>query len=330
MTRAVEASERFECFGSECVVLVTGHVRECSAPQAAAMARRELERWHFRFSRFVPDSELSLLNADPRKAVSASPMMVRLARAVRFAGELSGGLVDATLAREIVDAGYARDSSELGEPLELRRALALAPGRAAAGPSREMRWRAVEGDRASGTVSRPPGVELDSGGIAKGLFADVLAERLARHAAFAVVCAGDVAIGGDRPPARSVHVESPFDGSVLHTFEPQCGGVATSGIGRRSWLDANGAPAHHLLDPASGSPAFTGIVQATALAPSALEAEVRAKAALLSGPAAAPRWLDHGGVIVFDDGSHRVVAPSFPPAPAQSRVADARRRVVVG
>jgi thiamine biosynthesis lipoprotein len=84
--------------------------------------------------------------------------------------------------------------------------------------------------------------------------------------------------------------------------------VATSGIGRRSWLGPRGRPAHHLLDPATGAPAFTGVVQATALAPTALEAEIRAKAALLSGPAGGERWLaEHGGVLVLDDGSVREV-----------------------
>jgi FAD:protein FMN transferase len=48
-------------------------------------------------------------------------------------------------------------------------------------------------------------------------------------------------------------------------------------------------------------------VQATALAPTALEAEVLAKAAVLSGPARAPGWLPHGGVVVLDDGTHEVV-----------------------
>lgn len=85
--------------------------------------------------------------------------------------------------------------------------------------------------------------------------------------------------------------------------------MATSGIGRRSWLDAAGRPAHHLLDPATGRPAFTGVVQATALAPTAAEAEARAKAALLSGPEGASAWLPHGGLVVLDDGTHHVVEP---------------------
>jgi thiamine biosynthesis lipoprotein len=158
------------------------------------------------------------------------------------------------------------------------------------------------------TLTRPPGVRLDSGGLAKGLFADILGATLATHGSFAVNCAGDLLLGGTAGTLRPVEVESPFDGHTIHTFELVHGGVATSGIGRRSWLDSSGAPAHHLLDPATGEPAFTGIVQVTALAPTALAAEIKAKAALLSGPQAAPAWLSQGGVIVFDDGTHQVVA----------------------
>ena len=118
---------------------------------------------------------------------------------------------------------------------------------------------------------------------------------------FAVDCGGDLRFGG---APRRLEVADPFGGSPLHVFEVRDGAVATSGIGRRSWLDEHGRPAHHLLDPATGRPAFTGVVQATALAPTALEAEWRAKAAILS---ADPTWLAHGGVLVRDDGSHAVV-----------------------
>jgi len=156
-------------------------------------------------------------------------------------------------------------------------------------------------------IHRPPGLALDSGGLAKGLCADLLAADLAHERAFAVECAGDLRVGGT---PRRVHVASPFGGPPLHTFRLADAAAATSGIGRRSWLDAHGRPAHHLLDPATGRPAFTGVVQATALAPSGFEAEWRAKAALLSGPRGAVRWLlPHGGLIVRDDGSHGLVAP---------------------
>jgi thiamine biosynthesis lipoprotein len=124
---------------------------------------------------------------------------------------------------------------------------------------------------------------------------------------YAIDCGGDLMIGGSGGLPRAVEVRSPFGDEVLHTFELVQSGVATSGIGKRSWLDGDGRPAHHLLDPATGRPAYTGVAQVTALAPSAAEAEARAKAALLSGPDAAARWLPYGGLIVEDDGTCRMV-----------------------
>jgi thiamine biosynthesis lipoprotein len=304
MTTVTELRETFACFGSECTVIVD----DPGAAGAIAGAKRSLLEWHGRFSRFEPDSELSRLNADPRVTVPVSPMMRRVVEVAVSAARETGGLVDATLVDEIESAGYDHDLGEAPTPLPLAEAIALAPQRSPGGPNEQARWLAFDVDRRVGTVSRMPGVKLDSGGIAKGVFADELAAVLTRHAAFVVDCCGDLRLGGTAGVTREVHVESPFDGSPLHTFELSGGGVATSGIGRRAWLDAAGLPAHHLLDPATGRPAFTGIAQVTALAPTAIEAEMRSKAALLSGPDRAAGWLPHGGVVVFDDGSHRVVS----------------------
>ena len=301
-----EVSDYFDCFGSRCGVLVTGSGRAGTASEAVALARRALLTWHERFSRFLRDSELSRLNRDRRETVPVSPMMARFAKAVRDAASLSGGLVDGTLLHEIERAGYERDRPD---SVALATALSLAPARQPAGPAAARRWRELEVDVAAATVTRPVGLALDSGGLAKGLFADALGETLATHPSVAINCAGDLLVCGAAGTVRPIRVQSPFDGSTLHTFELTRAGVATSGIGRRSWLAGDGAPAHHLLDPASGMPAFTGVVQASALAPSALEAEIRAKAALLSGPRVAASWLlPHGGVLVFDDGAHQVLA----------------------
>ncbi|MGO9762585.1 MAG: FAD:protein FMN transferase [Solirubrobacteraceae bacterium] len=307
MSAEREAIEEFDCFASRCAALVIGPGQAGTAHEAAALIRRTLLAWHERFSRFQAGSELSRLNRDPRETVPVSPLMARFAQAVREAGTLSGGLVDGTLVGELERAGYAGD---LREPLALTAALALAPARKPAAAAAAGRWRQLEVDLEAGTITRPPGLMLDGGGLAKGLFADLLGEALATHAGFAVNCAGDLLVGGAKQIARAIKVESPFDGRTLHTFELSRTGVATSGIGRRSWRGRDGAPAHHLLDPSSGRPAFTGVVQVTALAPSALAAEIYAKAALLSGPQAAHRWLAHGGVIVYDDGSHEVVTPA--------------------
>jgi thiamine biosynthesis lipoprotein len=84
----------------------------------------------------------------------------------------------------------------------------------------------------------------------------------------------------------------------VHTFRLRAAAVATSGTTRRAW-----AGGHHLIDPRTGAPADTGVVQVTALAPTALLAEVRAKAALLSGPAGAAAFLPDGGVVITGAGA---------------------------
>jgi thiamine biosynthesis lipoprotein len=296
-----EAHATFPCLGAECAIRVGGDGPLGSAEEVVAAAREQLLAWHDRFTRFEPTSELSRFNADPRTTVPVSPEMARFATAVRTAGELSGGLVDATLLGSLEDAGYAGD---LRTSTPLATALRLAPPRRPARPHPAARWRRVS--TSPTTVTRPPGVRLDSGGLVKGVLADLLGEALSGHDSFAVDCAGDLRIGGIRRRPRPVRVESPLGTGILHTFDVGEGGIATSGIGRRSWRGRDGGPAHHLLDPATGLSAFTGVVQVTALAPTALEAEIRAKTALLAGPDAAAGWLPHGGLVVFDDASFRL------------------------
>ena len=141
-------------------------------------------------------------------------------------------------------------------------------------------------DDAHGTVRRPPGIELDTGGTGKGLAADALAHRLRARERFAVDCGGDLRVGGEaahRTPYE-VEVAHPFGGEPVHRLWLGPGAIATSGIDSRLWQRPDGTFGHHLIDPLTGAPAWTGLVTVTALAPTALEAETLAKAALLCGP----------------------------------------------
>jgi FAD:protein FMN transferase len=263
-----EHARTVEVFGGR--VALRGAGRD--APLALAVAEALLRRMHAALTRFDQRSELCRLNADPRATVPASALVRRLAAAVPYAGALSGGLVDATVEPALVPQRTAPE----GEPCP-------------ATADHAQRWAQVSVD--AGEVSRPPGVALDSGGLGKGLAADLVADRLRALPSYAIECMGDVRVGGS---ARPLRIASPWDGEVLTELMLTDGAAATSGVTRRGW---------HLIDPGTGRPARTGIVQATALAPTALEAEVRAKAALLAGPRAAGGHLPHGGLLVLADGA---------------------------
>jgi thiamine biosynthesis lipoprotein len=219
------------------------------------------------------------------------------------------GLVDPTLGREIEAAGYVGSRAGV-EGASLAEALAQAPARRAAAPGRTSRWREFEVDEQEGEIVRPPGTSFDTGGTGKGLAADMIAARLRGYSRFVVDCGGDIRIGGIDALVNpyEVFVEHPLTGERAYVLRLGLGGVATSGLNVRIWRGPDGRFAHHLLDPSTGEPAWTGLIGATALADTAVEAETLSKAALLSGPEAGRQLLaPGGGLLVHDNGRVELV-----------------------
>jgi len=280
---------------------------EAALERHAAAVRGVIDDVEAALSRFRPDSELSALNRDPRTAVPAAPLLRPLALAVRGAGSRSGGLVDGTLLGPLERGGYAMSRIGLA-PAPLEDALAAAPRRRAARPH-PARAYALIGIDAEGRIVRPPGVRLDSGGLGKGLAADLAALTVPAGIRLAISCGGDLALRGTLTSPWEIAVDGAHAGGVVHRLRVRAGGVATSGVSSRLWRREDGTYGHHLLDPSTGEPAWTGLVAATAVAGSALDAEVLAKTAVLSGPVAARRLLARrGGVLQHDDGRVEVVA----------------------
>ena len=307
---AREHERRFDLFGTSVRILVSGPAPagEPSPELAGAVAEAVLSSCQAELTRFHPGSELSLLNADPAPTRVTSKLLAAAVAAARAAAERSGGLVDPTLLGAIEAVGYAE--SRVGvKPASLAAAIRVAPPRlpAAAAPGRGPGWAAIE--VAGREVRRPPGLRLDLGGTAKGFAADRAAAPLAGQQAFAVDAGGDIVIGGVAGTPRTVTVAHPLQGGRTLEFELSAGAVATSGLGTRVWRIESGF-AHHLLDPSTGRPAWTGVIQATALAASGVEAETLAKTALLSGRGRGLEVLEpSGGALVLDDGEVVLAGP---------------------
>jgi thiamine biosynthesis lipoprotein len=317
---ASESERRAALFGSEVRILTAGRDPDAAALRALG-AEAVLRHHQHVLSRFDPDSELSRLNAAVSETVRVSPTVLAFLTAARWALDRSEGLVDATVIDAVEASGYRESlARDRAASCSLREALFAAPDRRAAIPRQPSGWKAMELDLTGGTVTRPPGLRFDSGGVTKGHAADVAARGLADLDAYAVDCGGDIRLGGTAELARRIEITAPFDGAIATEFELASGAVATSGIDRRIWQMGDGF-AHHVIDPGRGTPAWTGLVQATAVAPTALEAEVLAKAALLSGPSGARRWLDAFGGVAFTDSGELLWFGPLPQGRADMSVA---------
>ena len=302
----------FDAMGSH-VRLLIGEPGPGMEPAAAAAerARRFVAEFDAKLSRFKPDSELCALNADRRERVPASALMRTAVKAGLAAAERSGGLVDPTLADEIEAAGYV--GSRAGVPgAPLSDALAEAPPRRPGRPQPGGALARFRGRRRGRDDLPPARRPLRHRRHRQGPGRRPVAAQLRGYSRFIVDCGGDIRIGG--PDALvspyEVFVEHPLTGERAHVLRLGSGAVATSGLNVRIWRDADGRYAHHLLDPASGEPAWTGLIGVTALGDTAVEAETLSKAALLSGPERGREVLaDRGGLLVHDSGRVEPVGP---------------------
>jgi thiamine biosynthesis lipoprotein len=292
-----EADHHFPIMGGRGRVVLAAPDRSAAELETVARDIQALcEVVQAQLTRFDPQSELSRFNRwEPGPPPSL--LLRRLALAARWAGESTDGLVDATRLGEL------RRSDAPRAPLA--EALAAAPARRPAAAHRD-RGYATLGMSEDGGIRRGPGVQLDSGGLAKGLAADLAADLIPAEVRYAISVGGDVALGGGE---QSITVEPAVPGADPVALRVPGGGVATSGISARLWRRDDGTYAHHLLDPSTGEPAWTGLVAVTAVAAGALQAEVLAKHALLSGARDARRLLRRsGGVLHHEDGSLETVA----------------------
>lgn len=260
----------FPAMGTQ-VELLLDTEPSAQSKDALDRAEGEFERLEALLSRFRADSELSALNR--RGALDACPELVEVTRLALKAREQTDGLFDPTVHDAVVAAGYDRTFDEL-EP----EGPAGTPRRCGGSVRMDGSWIELE-----------QGFRLDLGGIAKGYAVDRVARMLVGTAPCLVNAGGDLACYGRPWP---VGVETSV-GQV--TLELDRGAIATSGRDRRRWR-RGGAEVHHLIDPATGSPAGSDFLRVTVVANTAVEAEVLAKAVFLGAPARGP------AVLVKNDG----------------------------
>ncbi len=243
------------------------------------------------YSRFRPDSELSLANARGGREGPVSNLFADALAAALVAARQTDGLVDPTVGRAMRVIGYDDDFSRIagrsGPPIVRFEAV---PG-----------WQVVRFDREARRLQLPRGVELDLGSSGKALAADLAAGAALRAAGTGgvlVSLGGDIAMAGQVPSGGwrilvAEDLSAPPDGPgeviALHG-----GAIATSSRTVRRWVQG-GTEVHHILDPRTGRPAEGPWRTVSVVAATCLDANAAATAAILLGSRAEP-WLSGLGL----------------------------------
>jgi thiamine biosynthesis lipoprotein len=159
-------------------------------------------------------------------------------------------------------------------------------------------------------------VVLDLGATAKALAADhaaAAAGAAVGEAGVLVSLGGDLAVVGPAPPdGWRVRVTDDHRSDVTapgQWITLRAGGLATSSTTVRRW-ETDGGSAHHLLDPATGSPVASPWRTVSVTAASCLDANIASTAAIIRGERA-PDWLESLGLparLVRTDGTVQRVA----------------------
>jgi thiamine biosynthesis lipoprotein len=287
-----------EVMGTTAHVIVTG-----GRPGLADRAVQRLEELEARWSRFRSDSEISRLNDRLGVPVLVSGDTYTLIRHALEGWQLTDGRFDPTLLREVRAAGYDRSFELISSPAGRAGGPGVAPiGRSGA--------EQIQLDPMVGTVTLGSEVQVDPGGIGKGLAADLVADLLMAEGAVGALVnvGGDLRAVGVAPEGNGwvVAIDDPNDADrVIATVALQAGAVASSWRTKRVWNAPDGTTRHHLIDPATGMPAASGLAGVTVVTGKGWQAEVLAKAAFLAGPVEGAALLvanDASGLLVADDG----------------------------
>jgi thiamine biosynthesis lipoprotein len=290
--------EEFRAMGTTISLLLP----ESQAALGVRIVGSLFNEWEQVLSRFLPNSELSQLNARAGTPVAVSDLLYTVLATALTAAQATKGVYDPALLDQLVRVGYDRTFDDLPTV----RFDPIIPGEPGG------RWRGIKVDPIHRRVTLPAGIKLDFGGIAKGMAVDAALEHLGQNGirTALVNAGGDLAVLGLPPDAEQWPITVPGQ-EQLWTIPLHHGAVATSGIAHRHWWQGN-TLRHHLLDPRTGLPAQSDLWSVTVVADRCVQAEVTAKVAFILGSKQGAGFLRRhhiAGLLVHEDGTWQIVEP---------------------
>lgn len=252
---APEPPESIQIFAMDTVMNLT--VYGDRAAEANQYAERILEELEAKLSRTDENSTVSHLNEADGQAVYVDAAVIRLLEAAEKYSADTDGALDITIA-PVADAwGFTKEAHQVPTQ-EILDGLLETLG---------MEHIHLAGD----AVSLDTGTQIDLGAIAKGYASDLMEAHMRKYGVERgiVELGGNVFLLGEKEDetAWRVGVKDP------NHVEQICGilnlkdAFAITSGGYQRNFEENGIVYHHIIDPATGYPAQSGLLSVTVVAP---------------------------------------------------------------
>lgn len=271
----------FHAMATACEVQYVAPAGEAQAAAFERAAVAWVQAFEAKYSRFLPTSLLSRINAAAgRDWVAVDPEMEAMLELCQTLHFMTQGVLDPTALPVLRLWNWKRETPVLPSATQVTEALSL------------VGWAKVK--REPGRVFLPMvGMALDFGGFGKEYAVDMVARLATEHGLSAVLVdfGHDLRALGVPPgrPAWHIGLEDPFHpGSCRESVGLSGQGIASSGDYQRSFV-ADGRRYGHIIDPRTGRPVANGCIQATVIAGTCLQAGVLSTAAFVLG---IPRGLE--------------------------------------
>lgn len=256
-----------------------------------------LNRYEFLWSRFIPQSDLSRLNNAGGEIIGVAPETVELIAHMKVAHQITAGRYNPTL------LPMHREHNDLASLVDNKRCLI---------PDNARTWLTLDDItfHSNTSVSLPPSMTLDAGGIGKGVAADLIAEDLLEQGAQSV----SINIGGDArvASAEPTHESWNFDIIDLQMHSPASsisllnGALATSSIDARH--RGGIGPSRHIFSTDNYS---QRIRTCSVIAPQARWAEVWTKFVMLSQSPTSDIAHQNMAALTVDNSGEIFMSPSW-------------------
>ena len=199
------------------------------------------------------NSEIYAINHSSGASVAVSEETGELLDFSLLISDLTNGALDCTMYPILTAWGFTTSNYQVPDETELSALL------------ENTGYENVKLD--GNTVTIPEDMQIDMGAVAKGYTGDLITEVLKENGVTSALLdlGGNIQTIGTKPDGTQwkLGLRSPFDEGSFATLDVKDCAVITSGGYERYFVGEDGETYWHILDPATGKPAHSGLVSVT-------------------------------------------------------------------